>query len=58
MFGALISIKNVAHFKLDKAKQKEVVTNPLEGREKYGTDQNFRQRHYENQFSQEMQPFF
>ena len=35
MFGALISIKNVAHFKLDKAKQKEV-THPLEGRAKYG----------------------
>ena len=35
MFGALISIKIVAHFKLDKAKQKDV-TNPLEGRAKYG----------------------
>ena len=37
MFGALISIKIVAHFKLDKAKQKEV-TNPLEGWAKYGID--------------------
>ena len=61
MFGALISIKNVAHFKLDKAK-KEEVTNPLEGRAKYGIDhtydQNLWQSHYENQFSQGMQPFF